>query len=55
LPEEQQEVLVLFYLESMRYRDIAEAVGVPIGTVKSRLYAAKQELARRLEERGIEL
>ena len=55
LPEGQREVLVLFYLESMRYRDIAEAMGVPIGTVKSRLYAAKQELARRLRERGIEL
>jgi RNA polymerase sigma factor (sigma-70 family) len=55
LPQDHREVLVLFYLESMRYRDIAEAVGVPIGTVKSRLYAAKQELARRLQERGIEL
>ncbi len=55
LPPEQSEVLVLFYLESMRYNEIAHAVGVPIGTVKSRLHSAKQALAHRLRERGIEL
>jgi len=55
LPAEASEVLVLFYLESMRYREIAEALGVPIGTVKSRLHAAKRVLAARLRERGIEL
>ncbi len=55
LPSEQSEVLVLFYLESMRYREIAEALGVPIGTVKSRLHAAKRALAVTLRKRGIEL
>lgn len=54
LPEEQTEALVLFYLESMRYREIAEALGVPIGTVKSRLHAAKRALAEALRKRGIE-
>ncbi len=55
LSAEQSEVLVLFYLDSMRYHEIAQAVGVPIGTVKSRLHAAKRALARKLRERGIEL
>ena len=55
LPPEQSEVLVLFYLEWMRYHEIAQAVGVPIGTVKSRLHAAKRALAAKLRKRGIEL
>lgn len=55
LSAEHGEVLVLFYLESMHYRDIAQAVGAPIGTVKSRLHAAKQALANKLRARGIEL
>ena len=54
LPPEQSEVLVLFYLESMRYHEIAQAVGVPMGTVKSRLHAAKRALAAKLSQRGIE-
>ena len=55
LSAEQSEVLVLFYLESMRYEDIARTLGVPVGTVKSRLYAAKQALGKKLRERGISL
>ena len=36
--------------EDMKYREIAEVVGVPIGTVMSRLYSARRHLAAAIEE-----
>ena len=52
LPPAQREVFVLKEFEGLKYREIAELLDVPIGTVMSRLYAARQRLAARLE--GIE-
>ena len=40
MPEHVREVLVLSYYHRFPYRDIAEIVGIPLGTVKSRLHAA---------------
>jgi RNA polymerase sigma factor (sigma-70 family) len=47
LPEPMREVLVLRELEDLSYRQIAEIVDVPIGTVMSRLARARQEFADR--------
>ena len=40
MPDNLREVLVLSYFHRFAYRDIAEILGVPLGTVKSRLHAA---------------
>jgi RNA polymerase sigma-70 factor (ECF subfamily) len=48
LPERLREVLVLRYFEGMAEAEIASVVGVPAGTVKSRLHAAVKAL--RLQE-----
>jgi RNA polymerase sigma-70 factor (ECF subfamily) len=39
----------LYYFEEFSYRQIADQLGVPIGTVMSRLARAKTHLRRRLE------
>jgi RNA polymerase sigma factor (sigma-70 family) len=44
LPPSYREVLILREMEDMSYRDIAEIVGVPIGTVMSRLARGRQFL-----------
>lgn len=46
LPVELREPLVLRELEELSYKEIAEVTGVPIGTVMSRLWRARQSLAR---------
>ncbi|MFO0842838.1 MAG: sigma-70 family RNA polymerase sigma factor [Gemmataceae bacterium] len=51
LPPEQREVVVLRYVQGMTYDDIAAVVGVPVGTVRSRLHYAKRAL-RLVLERG---
>jgi len=46
LPEAQRETLVLVYGEGYSYAEAARALGIPIGTVMSRLAAARSSLAR---------
>ncbi len=50
LPEHEREVIVLREFEGLRYREIAELLDVPIGTVMSRLYTARRNLAQSLED-----
>ena len=50
LPEREREVLVLREFEELRYREIAELLVIPIGTVMSRLYSARRSLAEKLED-----
>jgi RNA polymerase sigma-70 factor, ECF subfamily len=48
LPEDFREVVVLSDIEGMSYAEIAEVLEVPVGTVKSRLFRARQRLQREL-------
>jgi len=50
LPVEFREVVVMADLGEMSYRDIAETLGCPMGTVMSRLHRARRSLARSLTE-----
>lgn len=48
LPEDQREVLVLVCVEDLSYREAAEVIGVPIGTVMSRLSRGRLALAGKM-------
>jgi RNA polymerase sigma-70 factor, ECF subfamily len=52
LPRELREVFVMYHFEGLKYREIAAAMGIPLGTVMSRLHAARLRLrpAAGLEE-----
>ena len=45
MPENLRAVLILAYFNEMPYKDIAEVLSVPLGTVKSRLHAAVRHFA----------
>lgn len=53
LPEAQRRVLELAYFRGWSHREIAEYLGEPLGTVKSRLHLALRKLHDWLAERGL--
>jgi RNA polymerase sigma-70 factor (ECF subfamily) len=50
LPEKFREAVILRDIEELSYEEIAEAVGINVGTVKSRIARGRGELAKRLED-----
>ena len=44
LPEWLRSTLTLIYYQDMKYREAAEVLNLPVGTVKSRMHAALQRL-----------
>ncbi|WP_233235494.1 RNA polymerase sigma factor RpoE [Bordetella sp. LUAb4] len=48
LPEELRTAIILREIEGMSYEDIAQSMGCPIGTVRSRIFRAREAVAARL-------
>jgi len=54
LPEEQQLVLHMFYLHEHSLNEISDLLKIPKGTVKSRLFTAREKLKKLLKNRNYE-
>jgi RNA polymerase sigma-70 factor, ECF subfamily len=54
LPEEFRDAVVLSDLEDLSYAEISEVLGVPVGTVKSRLFRGRRMLQRELYDYAVE-
>ncbi len=50
LPESQRETVMLVYVEGYAYKEAAEMLDIPIGTVMSRLAAARKAIAQKFPE-----
>lgn len=55
LPEEYRTAVVLSDLEGLPYGEIAELMGVPVGTVKSRLFRGRRRLQEVLYDYAVEM
>lgn len=49
LPPEQREAVVLCDLEGLSYEEMAAVIGIPVGTVRSRVFRGRRALQRRLQ------
>jgi RNA polymerase sigma-70 factor (ECF subfamily) len=54
LPNEQQLVLTFFYMEEFTINEISGILQVPSGTIKSRLFKAREKLKQSLKNRNYE-
>jgi RNA polymerase sigma-70 factor (ECF subfamily) len=52
LPLVQRELLTLYYLDELSVNEVAQVIAIPAGTVKSRLYFARDALKKTLTTKG---
>lgn len=54
LPDHLREILLLAYFQKLSYAEIAEVLGIPLGTVKSRLHTAVAHFAEKWKKMNLE-
>jgi RNA polymerase sigma-70 factor (ECF subfamily) len=54
VPEDYRTVLLLWAVEEFSYKEIAESLDIPMGTVMSRLYRARQRLGELLHDFAVQ-
>jgi RNA polymerase sigma-70 factor (ECF subfamily) len=50
LPEQQRAAILLVYVEGYKYQEAAELLGIPVGTLMSRLARARARVGKRFSE-----
>jgi len=53
LPAAYRELIILRHSQDLTYEEIVEVTGLPLGTVKNRLFRAREMMRQQFEERGI--
>lgn len=51
--DEYRQAFVLFHQHEMAYAEIAESMGVPLGTIKTWVHRARREIIKQLASRGV--
>jgi RNA polymerase sigma-70 factor (ECF subfamily) len=54
LPEEYRTVCTMYFLEDFSYQEIADMLGIPVGTVRSRLHRGRKMLQKRLWQLAVD-
>ena len=49
IPQKYRELILLRYVENLKYEDIAKITNIPVGTVKNRIFKAKEILRKEIE------
>jgi len=55
LPDDSRDVVVLSDVENLSYPEIAAVLGIPVGTVKSRLFRARRRLREALYDEAVDM
>ena len=55
LPEELRQIVVMKEFEEMTFQEISDTLGIPLSTVKSRLYTALKQMRMKLERTPLEI
>jgi RNA polymerase sigma-70 factor (ECF subfamily) len=53
IPMKFKEVILLRYIQDLKYEEIADITGLPVGTVKNRIFKAKEILKQEIEKDGM--
>jgi len=53
IPFKYRELILLRYLQGLKYDEIAQIAGLPVGTVKNRIFKAKELLRKEIEKDGM--
>lgn len=53
MPLKYKELILMRYLQGLKYDEIARITGLPVGTVKNRIFKAKELLRREIEKDGM--
>jgi RNA polymerase sigma-70 factor (ECF subfamily) len=54
LPEKYRTAITLYHLQGRQYEEIAQVLGIPLGTVKTHLFRAKEQLRKLLDDERTE-